>query len=367
MWLAFPSQLRSRLAGAFLMSSVGSPPNYPATAHLLLQALRRLLIFSGRGAAPRRLTARISRVSISTDRSTLIRLNREIGDLRSKEVAELKKEADANKKANAALAQARKAASASSTDSYTRAAQRESKNAQAAQDRRVQYANQIATKSKEVAKVQDRITRAEAAQAKAQSASDAKQQVVHAKRQNANEKRIRDLEAQLAQQAAAAPAFYPIVAPGETEVHDVFISHAWADKADFVDGLAAKARATGLKVWYDKFEMGWGSNLRQEIDAGLSGAYFGVVVLSPSFFSREWAKYELDGLVQKDIAGTGRLLPIWHKLSHDDVLKHSPALAGRLALTSAMSTDEIVAELVMLRDRFRAVADRDVVSEKEGN
>jgi hypothetical protein len=100
--------------------------------------------------------------------------------------------------------------------------------------------------------------------------------------------------------------------------------------------------------------------LRQEIDRGLAGSYFGVVVLSPNFFAKPWPNYELDGLIQKDLDGAGRILPIWHKLSHDDVKKHSPPLAGRLALNTTMSTDDIVAELVALRDRLRTKVDAEV-------
>ena len=126
-------------------------------------------------------------------------------------------------------------------------------------------------------------------------------------------------------------------------------------KEDFVDGLAAKAREVGLRVWYDRFALVWGDSIRRKIDEGLAGSYFGIAVLSPSFFAKEWTNYELDGLVEKASSGAGRLLPIWHKLTKDEVIKHSPSLANRLALNTAFkSTDEIVAELVTLRNLYRS-------------
>jgi hypothetical protein len=65
----------------------------------------------------------------------------------------------------------------------------------------------------------------------------------------------------------------------------------------------------------------------------------------------------LDGIVQRDLSGSGRLLPIWHRLTQDDVAKHAPSLAGRLALpTSNYSTEQIVAELLVMRDKFKAAA-----------
>jgi len=147
---------------------------------------------------------------------------------------------------------------------------------------------------------------------------------------------------------------------GEADPYDIFISHASEDKEPFVDGLAHKAREAGLRVWYDKFSMEWGDSIRQKIDLGLASSYFGVAVLSPRFFAKQWTQYELDALVDKGLSGAGRLLPIWHEISKDEVARFSPTLSGRLALSTAfMSTDEIVSELLKLRDRYRAKVDVD--------
>jgi hypothetical protein len=127
-----------------------------------------------------------------------------------------------------------------------------------------------------------------------------------------------------------------------------------------VDALVAKAEAAGLRVWYDQFAIQWGQSIRQKIDEGLRKAYFGVVVLSPNFFERPWTNYELDGILQRDLSGRGRLLPIWHRLTLDDIQTYAPSLAGRLALSTATSTtDAIVQELIAVRDGFRAALERD--------
>jgi hypothetical protein len=146
-------------------------------------------------------------------------------------------------------------------------------------------------------------------------------------------------------------------AEGRATPYDFFISHASADKEDFVDGLVNGATTAGLDVWYDQSALIWGDSIRKKIDDGLRCSYFGVVVLSPNFFERPWTQYELDAIVQRDLSGSGRLLPIWHRLTQDDVAQHAPSLAGRLALpTSNYSTDQIVSELLTMRDRFKAVA-----------
>lgn len=127
--------------------------------------------------------------------------------------------------------------------------------------------------------------------------------------------------------------------------HDVFISHASEDKASYVKELATKLRAAGISVWYDNFTLKWGDKLRESIDSGLANSRFGVVVLSPAFFSKSWPMEELEGLFQLEKAGKARILPIWHNVSRDEVAAFSPMLAARLAVSSADPLDEIIAKL----------------------
>ncbi len=75
---------------------------------------------------------------------------------------------------------------------------------------------------------------------------------------------------------------------------DAFISHASEDKIDFVEPLALELRSRGLKIWYDNFTLTIGDSLRRSIDRGLGHSKFGVVILSPNFFSKEWPQKELD-------------------------------------------------------------------------
>ncbi len=320
-------------------------------------------------------------MSLSYDRSTAGRITKEISDLRVKEAAEIKKEADATRRMNAAQTSASRASSLSSASSYLSAAAREAKNIEAAQDRRARYSADVARKTQELSRAQDRIAKAEEAERKAAAAADAKRRkdddrarrdlaAANDRLRRDYEARVGNLEAQLvaqieAQASGTAP-FEVTAAEGEQQPYDFFISHAWADKADFVDGFVKKAEAAGLRVWYDRFALQWGHPIRQKIDEGLRNSYFGVVVLSPNFFERPWPNYELDGILQRDLSGNGRLLPIWHRLTQDDVEKHAPSLAGRLALSTASSTtDAIVQELIAVRDRFKgAMQQLDQASER---
>lgn len=144
-------------------------------------------------------------------------------------------------------------------------------------------------------------------------------------------------------QALADPRKMPTTQEPE---HDAFISHASEDKDDLVRPLADALQSAGHDIWYDEFSLTVGDSLRKSIDKGLANSKFGIVVLSPDFFAKQWAEYELNGLVAKEMAGGKVILPIWHKVSKDQVLQYSPTLADKLALNTAMFTvDELAAKL----------------------
>ena len=127
---------------------------------------------------------------------------------------------------------------------------------------------------------------------------------------------------------------------------DVFISHATEDKKEVVRPLAHSLRERGLTVWYDEFELRIGDSLRRKIDSGIARSRFGLVVLSKPFFNKGWAQYELDGLVTMAVGERQVLLPIWHEISKDEVVSHSPSLADKLALRTAdYGIDEIADEI----------------------
>ncbi len=137
-----------------------------------------------------------------------------------------------------------------------------------------------------------------------------------------------------------------------TREYDFFISHASEDKEDFVRQLAESLALSGAKVWYDEFTLKVGDSLRLEIDRGLANSRFGIVVLSDNFFKKEWPVSELNGLVTLQMQGQGRILPIWHKVSKEEISRFSPTLADRVALrTAAKSVEAITTELMsMLRE-----------------
>lgn len=136
---------------------------------------------------------------------------------------------------------------------------------------------------------------------------------------------------------AGEPMLPSPAAPQAT--YDVFISHASEDKAEVARPLADLLVERGLKVWYDEFTLTIGDSLRRSVDRGLASSRFGVIILSPDFFRKEWPQAELDGLVSKQRAsGDKVILPVWHRLTKDGVLAASPTLADLKALSTAVMT-----------------------------
>ncbi len=130
------------------------------------------------------------------------------------------------------------------------------------------------------------------------------------------------------------------------EFFDAFISHASEDKERFVRPLAGKLRAANINVWFDEYSLRVGDSVRRSIDAGLSRSRFGIVVLSPSFFAKRWTEWELDGLLQRKISGEIAILPIWHNVSHQEIMTVSPPLANIFAIQSSLGLEYVSRKLV---------------------
>ncbi len=129
-----------------------------------------------------------------------------------------------------------------------------------------------------------------------------------------------------------------------TVEYDVFISHASEDKESLVRPLSEELTEMGFNVWFDETTLKVGDSLRQKIDQGLVSSRYGVVVLSEAFFAKNWPQYELNSLVAKEMNASKVILPIWHKVSKDEVLSYSPSLADKVALNTAISSVSEIAK-----------------------
>ena len=61
---------------------------------------------------------------------------------------------------------------------------------------------------------------------------------------------------------------------------------------------------------------------------------------------REWPQKELDGLASREVSGVKVILPICHNITTEEIKKHSPVLADRIAVNSKNGLDHVVTELL---------------------
>ncbi|WP_420643064.1 toll/interleukin-1 receptor domain-containing protein [Candidatus Leptofilum sp.] len=132
---------------------------------------------------------------------------------------------------------------------------------------------------------------------------------------------------------------------------DVFISHAPEDKDDLVRPLAIALENKGYRVWYDEFTLKIGDSLRASIDMGLSQSNYGIVVLSKAFFKKGWPMEQLNGLFARQMTGKKVILPIWHQINREEIMRFSPLLADKLAIqTNSMTIEQMVENLSTIID-----------------
>lgn len=217
------------------------------------------------------------------------------------------------------------------------------------------YESDIAKKSKESAELGKKIAEKRRKRSEAylklqkeQQNEWKKQDRVNRRLQTSYEERIDELQQRLSKSVVISQQN----SIESEEEYDVFVSHAWEDKEDFVDEFVKELKKQGLKVWYDTNKLEWGDSMREKIDKGLAKSRYGVVVLSPNYIAEHkyWTKAELNGLFQVESINGKVILPIWHNLTKKQVVEYSPIIADRKAMTTALMTAEEIA--IQLKELF---------------
>lgn len=272
-------------------------------------------------------------MSVEQYQRTVNTLDREIAELEKKKSAAEKKAAEGEKKATSVSIS--KNASASTIKSKLKQIEKYKADAVKASSESASLAKKIADKRK---KRNDAAIHLQKEEQKVQK----KQDRATKQMQQSYERRIEELQSRI---------IPTVTATSETEEenlpeYDVFVSHAWEDKEDFVDDFVDALRNLGIKVWYDTTQIKWGDSMRERIDDGLRKSRFGVAILSPNYIAENkyWTKAELDGLFQLESVNGKTLLPIWHNLTKQQVMNYSPIIANKKAMTTALMTAQEIAE-----------------------
>jgi small-conductance mechanosensitive channel len=279
-------------------------------------------------------------MSISTISSNIARTQKEIADLSKKISQETKKESDLMGKIIQVEKTITKSISASSLKSKLTDIQRKQCEIAKIQNKKSELSKKEAEKTARLLKYKQDLSKEEERERKKIADSERRQQ-----------KEQLDFQRRLKREIESVSKFAEVLKSKSKSVlqadYDIFISHASEDKEDFVRPLAEALSVAGAKVWYDEFALRVGDSLRRSIDQGLLKSKYGTVVLSSSFFAKNWTQYELDAMVAKEMEGHKMILPIWHKVSKTEVLNFSPNLADKVALNSSLNSIEEIASQLM--------------------
>lgn len=280
-------------------------------------------------------------MSISNTLNSIKQITNELNRLEKSLLEETKREANITKKINDMKKSITKNTSVSMLKTKLR-------QIEGYENDLVKVLNKKADLTKKIAQKREKLNSLDQKYRKEEQEENRRRQKEQERIQKSYERRIENLTAQLKNSISENVNEFGTNISGDRmseEKYDVFISHASEDKENFVRELAETLiNDYNFKVWYDEFSIKWGDSLRESIDKGLKSSKFGIVVISKSFMKKGWTKYELDGLVQKEMTYGKTILPIWHDITKDEVQNFSPSLAGRKALNTSMYTIKEIAE-----------------------
>jgi hypothetical protein len=115
---------------------------------------------------------------------------------------------------------------------------------------------------------------------------------------------------------------------------DVFLCHAWDDRAGAAKELHDLLESRGVSVWFSEKDVALGTPLLREIDKGLAKSRVGIVLVTPALLRRlrgeSIADKELSALLALNL-----LVPIVHETTYEALRDVSPLLASRTGLSTA--------------------------------
>lgn len=126
---------------------------------------------------------------------------------------------------------------------------------------------------------------------------------------------------------------------------DIFISHASEDKDSVAIPLSKFLEQKKIIVWIDNQELMPGDSIRRKIDEGLAKSKYGTVILSKYFFGKEWPQKELDALIARERFGARVIIPIWHRITEEEIASFSPILADRFAIDTSKGIEIVASEI----------------------
>ena len=133
------------------------------------------------------------------------------------------------------------------------------------------------------------------------------------------------------------------LAATKPELRDIFLCHAWDDRAGAAKQLHDLLELRGVKVWFSEKDVGLGVPLLRAIDKGLVNSRIGIVLVTPALLLRLPA----EGIADKELSALlarEQLVPVVHETTFEALRNVSPLLASRSGLSTADASMAVVAD-----------------------
>lgn len=132
---------------------------------------------------------------------------------------------------------------------------------------------------------------------------------------------------------------------------DFFISHASADKENYVQPLVERLSDLGVTFWIDSMEIGWADSIVKKINDGLRECRHILLCLSEAFLKSPWAEAEMEvGLMGRIRGENGKLIPLILN-SKEEVLNKYPLIARLSYLEYISGVHQIANKLASMARR----------------
>lgn len=125
-----------------------------------------------------------------------------------------------------------------------------------------------------------------------------------------------------------------------TKKWDIFISYSAEDKK-IVQKLFLLLQKQNFNIWLDQRELKVGDSITEKINEGLLNSCYFIAFIGPNYLDKKWTQLELTAIIGLENSENKNILPVWHNISYEDLIKKNPLIADKYALKTEDGIEKI--------------------------
>lgn len=140
---------------------------------------------------------------------------------------------------------------------------------------------------------------------------------------------------------------------GKFKSYDFFISCASEDGLSISRELFKELNKHKFSVWFYEEQNEKDDNLYSSIDSGISSSHFGILVLTPHYFSKYISKLEFHAFLSKEMSAARKcIIPIGHGMSPSDISKRTKLLSNHQIISSSVGVGKILERIFSVHGEY---------------